>query len=425
MRRSAIYALAALAALLSIAVLAVVMLNVQGEDELPSHAAAFESSPAMVERGRYLALAGNCAGCHTPRGGVPYAGGVGIDTPFGAVYASNLTSSKTHGIGQWSAAEFWRAMHNGRSRDGRLLYPAFPYPSFTTVTRGDSDAIYAYLRTVPPAETPNKAHALRFPYDTQAALAVWRAVAFRPGGFEPAPTESAAWNRGAYLVGGLGHCIACHGARDSLGATVKSVGLSGGNTPVDAWLAPSLVSASADGQVHWSQGELAQFLKTGSSPRGAAMGPMADVVFNSTQHLADADVDAIATYLQRLPTAAVPAPAPRPASMRRDAATMARGAKVYDQQCAYCHGDQGQGKAGDFPPLAGNRGVTAAHPANLIQIVRLGGYPPTTQGNPRPAGMPPFGSQLDDSQIAAVLTYVRASWGNDAPAVTSGDTLRR
>ncbi len=300
--RRLLYAIVVVLALLVLAALAIVALNLRGEDKLPDAPAAFNATPAQVERGRYLALAGNCAGCHTTRGGAPYAGGLGIDTPFGTVYASNLTPDEGAGIGSWSAAHFWRAMHNGRSKDGRLLYPAFPYPSFTRVTREDSDAIYAYLRTVPPAPAPNAPHKLRFPYDTQAALAAWRALFFTPGTFVADPARPAEWNRGAYLVDGLGHCIACHGTRNVLGATEEKLGLAGG--PVENWYAPSLNSKREAGVADWDAQHVVALLKNGTSPRGSVMGPMADVVYRSTQYLSDADLQAMAVFLKQLPEGA-------------------------------------------------------------------------------------------------------------------------
>ncbi|MNK74323.1 Alcohol dehydrogenase cytochrome c subunit precursor [compost metagenome] len=422
----ALLGLVTLAAVLAGVVLA---LNLRGEDPLPEHAEAFEATPQLVERGRYLALAGNCAGCHTTRGGQPYAGGVPLETPFGTIYATNLTPDATHGIGGWSSAHFWRAMHNGRSKDGRLLYPAFPYPNFTQVTREDSDALYAYLRSVAPATTENKAHRLRFPYDTQAALAVWRALSFKPQPFVANANKPAEWNRGAYLVGGLGHCIACHGSRNSLGATETKLGLSGGLIAVENWYAPSLADPHEAGVADWPAADVVALLKSGTSPRGSVMGPMADVVFRSTQYLSDADLGAMAIYLKDLPEAvkkdapeATKAPA---APVRRDAGAMVRGAKIYDQRCAYCHGDQGQGAAGAYPPLAGNRAVTMARPTNLIQVVAHGGFLPATAGNPRPYGMPPFGHALDATEVAEVLTYIRGSWGNNAAPVTQLDTMRR
>ena len=430
--RRVLWSLGVLAALAALFAATVAWLNVRGEEALPAAPVAFEATPQRVERGRYLALAGNCATCHTTRGGAPYAGGVVIDTPFGAVVAGNLTPDKTHGIGAWSAAEFWRAMHHGRSKDGRLLYPAFPYPSFTRLTREDSDAIYAYLQqAVPASARPNDAHRLRFPYDTQAALAVWRAFSFRPATFVARADQPAEWNRGAYLVDGLGHCIACHGARNTLGATQEARGLSGGSLLVEGWYAPSLTSPREAGVADWSTPDIVALLQTGTSARGSVMGPMADVVYRSTQHLNDADLRAMARYLQQLPTdgdhgkAAAPGEATAGASGRRDESLMLRGQKIYDQRCAYCHGDQGQGQAGAFPPLAGNRAVLMDSPVNLIQIVRRGGFLPSTRGNPRPHGMPPFAQVLDDNDVSAVLSFVRGSWGNDAPVVTARDMLRR
>jgi mono/diheme cytochrome c family protein len=423
MLRRIVFLLAGLAVLLVLATLALVALNLRGEDPLPDEAAAFQAAPGAVERGRYLALASNCAGCHTVRGGAAYAGGLGIGTPFGTVYASNLTPDARHGIGGWSAAEFWRAMHNGRARDGRLLYPAFPYPSFTRITRADSDALYAYLRTVPPSATPATPHRLRFPYGTQAALAVWRALSFTPATFAADAGQSAEWNRGAYLVEGLGHCIACHGSRNMLGATEEKRGLSGGLIPVENWYAPSLTSSREAGVAGWETRHVVELLKDGTAPGGSVMGPMADVVYRSTQHLSEADLAAMAIYLQKLPDTTPPAPPAAP--VRRDAGTMERGARIYDQRCAYCHGDAGQGAPGAYPPLAGNRAVNMATATNLIQVVRHGGFLPSTAGNPRPYGMPPFGHVLDDNDVAAVLTYVRGSWGNDAPPVTPRETMLR
>ena len=420
--RRLFYILVFLLTLMVMATLAIVALNLRGEDKLPQTPAAFDPTPAQVERGRYLALAGNCEGCHTARGGAPYAGGVGIETPFGTIFASNLTPDPQAGIGGWSADHFWRALHNGRSKNGRLLYPAFPYPNFTRVTREDSDAIFAYLRSVPPSPTPNLAHHLRFPYDTQPALAVWRALSFTPGTFGPDPAKSAEWNRGAYLVDGLGHCIACHGARNVLGATQEKLGLSGGLIAVENWYAPSLTSKREAGVADWNPNEVAELLKNGRSSRGSVMGPMADVVFGSTQHLKDADLLAMATYLKELPnTAPLSASTTSP---KRDPRVMERGARIFDLRCAYCHGDQGQGAQNAYPPLAGNRAVLMDSAVNLIQIVRHGGFLPSTTGNPRPYGMPPFSPVLDDSDVAAVLTYVRGSWGNDAPPVTARDMMR-
>ena len=413
----------------------------------PDEALAMKSTPAQVERGRYLALAGNCASCHTARGGAPYAGGLGIETPFGAVYTSNLTPDRDFGLGSWNAAHFWRAMHHGVGKDGRALAPAFPYTNYTRVSREDSDAIFAWLRTLAPVAQPNRPHALRFPYDSQAALRVWRALFFRPGEFVAAPDRSAEWNRGAYLVGGLGHCSACHGPRNDLGATEETLGLSGGLIAVQNWYAPSLTSTREAGVADWPIDEVVQLLGTGRSAHASmsvsVMGPMAEVVFRSTQFLAPEDLRAMAVYLRELPQTGRDTGAAAVASARSKASdstsgslaslkspapadeAMLRGQTLYDQQCAYCHGDRGQGAPGAYPPLAGNRAVLMDQAANLVQIVRHGGFAPTTAGNPRPYGMPPFGHLLGDREIADVLSYIRGAWGNSASAVSEREAMRR
>ena len=390
-------------------------------DEAPIDIArAVADDTATIERGAYLARVGNCAACHTARGGAPYAGGRPIDTPFGTVYASNLTPDEATGIGRWSADHFWRAMHNGRSADGRLLYPAFPYPNYTRVTRGDADALYVYLRSLPPVAQPNRAHALRFPYDSQLALAGWRALFFRPGEFEPDATQSAEWNRGAYLVSGLGHCSACHSARNPLGASSSRLDLDGGLIPMQNWYAPSLVAAREAGVAHWRAEDVAALLRTGVAPGASVLGPMAEVVFRSTQYLNDADLLAITTYLRALPPSAPQKRdevEPSPVQVRQ-------GLAIYKDRCAQCHGDAGEGAPGAYPAIAGNRALTMDSPANVVRVVLSGGFTPATAGNPQPYGMPPFAQTLTDAEVAAVVTALRQSFGNMAPAVSALQVLR-
>ena len=401
-------------------------LNVRDE----AAAAAPPDSPPdknLIARGAYLARAGNCMACHTARGGEPYAGGLGIATPFGTVFTSNLTPDAATGLGNWSPADFWRALHNGRSKSGRLLYPAFPYTSYTRVTREDSDALFAYLRSLPAAAQPNQPHALRFPYQSQAALAVWRALYFSPGVYQPDAGQNAEWNRGAYLVSGLGHCSACHSARDALGGTRagKALDLAGGLIPMRNWYAPSLASPQEAGVADWDREDIVGLLKNGVAARASVSGPMADVVLRSTQYLTPQDLGAMAQYLKALPAAhpaTQPAAAPaRPAGAGFD---VAQAARLYEQHCAQCHGDKGQGVAGAYPPLAGNRAVTMASMENLVQIVFNGGFAPATAGNPRPFGMPPFVLVLSDSEAAALITYIRTAWGNQAGAITPLQVLR-
>jgi len=413
----------ALALLVALAAALVAWLNLRGEDALAGSADSFVATPEQVARGAYLARAGNCAACHTDRGGAAFAGGKGIATPFGTVYASNLTPDARTGIGTWSSAQFWRALHNGRSADGRLLYPAFPYPNFTEITRPDADALFAFLRSQLPVAQANRVHDLRFPYNLQASLAVWRALFFTPGVYEPQPGRPPQWNRGAYLVRALGHCAACHSPRNAFGATRESLELSGGLIPLQNWYAPSLASSAEAGVADWPDADVAALLKTGFTPRGAALGPMAEVVFRSTQYLDDADVAAMTVFLKSLPQ--VPAHAAAAPAIGQEA--RARGAALYKDRCASCHGIDGQGGSSPrgvvYVPLAGNRKVLLESPANLIHIVVNGGFPPTTVGNPRPYGMPPFGPSMKDDEIAALATYVRTAWGNAAPAVSALDVL--
>lgn len=410
-------------ALLAVAVLVAVVwrLNLLDEDPLPAVSTTFVPTAEQKARGAYLALAGNCAGCHTAPGGAAYAGGRAITTPFGLLYASNLTADAT-GLGGWSPAQFWRALHNGRSRDGRLLYPAFPYPHFTRITRQDSDALFAWLTTIAPASNPTPAHALRFPFDQPATLAVWRALFFRPGVYRPQAVRSAEWNRGAYLVAGLGHCGACHSPRNALGATMPGDPLTGGMIPSQNWYAPSLRSSEEAGLAGWSQADAASLLRTGIARGSSASveGPMAEVVFRSLQHMADADVGAMAFYLRSLPDEKGARP---PQAAAPSGAVLESGARLYVQNCASCHGQRGEGDRG-YPALADNRGVTMASPANVVQMILHGGFAPSTAGNPHPLGMPPFLQKLDDTEVAAVATYIRSAWGNRAATVDPVEAWR-
>lgn len=409
-------ALLVLAALAAGLLLLVWMFNFWGGQQIHETAPTTPPPRDQVARGAYLARAGNCMLCHTERGAAAYAGGRPMETPFGTVYSSNLTPDAETGIGRWSAAHFRRALHEGRSRDGDLLYPAFPYTHTTRVSGADADALFDYLRSLPPVHKPNLQHRLRWPYSTQAALAVWRALYFRPETFVEDPTRGREWNRGAYLVQGLGHCGACHTARNALGGLRDTMDLSGGLIPMQNWYAPSLTSSSEAGVIDWPIEDIVKLLATGTSPRGTVQGPMAEVVQHSTQFLEPGDIRAMAVYLKSLP----PTPADtNPLEVpRAGAAVLENGGKLYEQHCAACHGEKGEGVRGAYPPLAGNRAVTMPVTANLVQVVLHGGFPPATRGNPRPYGMPPFATTLSDADVAAVLTYMRSSWGNRAAPVS-------
>ncbi|MGN2244643.1 c-type cytochrome [Frateuria sp. GZRR33] len=380
--------------------------------------AARLQDPALIARGAYLATVGDCAACHTAQGGKPYAGGRALPTPFGEVPAPNLTPDDATGLGQWSFDAFWRALHEGVGRDGHALYPAFPYTSYTKVSREDAFALFAYLKTLPPVRNQTGAPSLRFPYDLRASLATWRTLYFRPGEFVPDPKQPAEWNRGAYLVQGLGHCNECHVARDNLGGLPSNETLTGGQIPAQNWYAPDLSTHAHGGLEGWSTDDIVTLLRTGQSRKGAAFGPMADVVMQSTQHMRQDDLRAIAVYLQSLP----PRPAPAQGGSRVDAtALLDRGADLYDRQCSSCHGKDGQGVAGVYPPLAGNSSVIEPTGINAIRIVLLGGFAPTTAAHPRPYSMPPFAQQLSDGDVAAVVTYIRHAWSNNAAPVMERD----
>jgi len=383
-------------------------------DRTDEAAAGGAATPATIARGAYLVRAGNCIACHTERGGVPFAGGRPIATPFGTVFSTNLTPHPDTGLGAWTRADFRRALREGRSRGGRLLTPAFPYPNYTIVARADADAMYDYLRSLPATEKQNRPHRLDWPYGTQAALVLWRALYFQPGPAREQPPAGER-ERGAYLVQGLGHCSACHGPRNALGASSNLMDLSGGLMPMQNWYAPSLTSRAEAGVAHWPLAEVERLLATGVSASGTVLGPMAEVVLHSTQHLAPADLRAMAVFLRALPQAATTqssGPGPRPP---RDVAE--RGAKLYEDHCAACHGERGEGVRGAYPALAGNRAVTLPVTANLVQVVLHGGFAPATTGNPRPFGMPPFATVLRDADVAAVLSHIRTSWGNLAAPV--------
>jgi mono/diheme cytochrome c family protein len=417
-----------LSLLLLLGVLVPVLQDLQ-RDEWPALSDAQRAEPPaphLVERGAYLALAGNCAACHTAPGGAAYAGGSAIATPFGRVFVGNLTPDPVHGIGRWSADAFWHAMHEGRSRDGRLLNPAFPFDSFTHITREDSDALYAFLRSLPPVAQPNPPQGLLFPFNQQAALAVWRALYFSPGSFQHQAERSAEWNRGAYLVRGLGHCAACHATRDALGGIREGRQYSGGIMAGQGWYAPSLHDRAQAGVGHWDLEHTVALLKTGATlnaepaQQAVAQGPMAEVVFFSTQHLSESDLRAMGIYLQELDAA----PTRQAVPERADATQLALGDKLYTQHCVDCHSAQGEGAPGAYPALAGNRAVTMPSPVNVLQTILSGGFAPATAAHPQPYGMPPYRTLLTNEEVAAVASFIRQSWGNQGGAVSALDVQR-
>jgi mono/diheme cytochrome c family protein len=385
----------------------------------PVFAQSAATDPAVVARGEYLARAGDCVACHTAPGGQLFAGAHPMPTPFGTLYSTNITPDKATGIGTWSADEFYATMHTGRSRDGGLIYPAMPFGAYTKVTRADSDAIFAYLQSVAPASFANKANELRFPYDNRSLILGWRTLFFKEGTYEPDATKSNEWNRGAYLVQGLGHCAMCHSAINALGGNSESKAFEGGLIPMQNWYAPSLTSNKEAGLGNWSIADISDYLRNGVSHRGAVYGPMADVVYNSLQYLNADDTRAMAIYLKSLGVGNSPGVPSPTVPIAESSLLMRLGKSVYDAQCASCHGGQGRGMTPQFPPLAGNQSIQMESAVNPIRMVLNGGYPPGTAGNPMPYGMPPFAQTLSDDEVAAVVTYIRLAWGNRGSAVSA------
>ena len=395
--------------------------EMHGSGDIKGEALAVAATPQQIARGEYLARIGNCAGCHTARGGEPYAGGKAIATPFGSIYASNLTPDKTTGIGTWSPSAFYRALHEGRSSDGRLLYPAFPYPNMTRISREDSDAIFAYLiNGVKPVAQANTPTTLSFPFNSQIALAAWRILYFKPDPYRADAAQSAQWNRGAYLVQGLAHCGACHSTRNALGAPVAGHAYDGAMMPLNDWYAPSLTATNEASVADWRLAEIAQWLRDGTSTKGSALGPMAEVIYQSTQFASNDDLLAMSAYLKSLPAIGPTHKAVASSGTSDDSA----GREIYREHCKSCHGEKGEGKPGAFPALAGNRTVTMNNATNLVRIILSGGFAPATTGNPRPHGMPPYYHVLSDTDVAHVGTYVRSAWGNNAPALTELDMVK-
>ncbi|MEO6279828.1 cytochrome c [Roseateles sp.] len=390
-----------------------------------SDATPASTAPVNLQRGAYLAAVGNCAGCHTARGGERLAGGRAIPTPFGTVFSANLTPDAT-GLAGWSADDFWRALHLGTSRDGRLLVPAHPITNTTLVTREDTDALHAWLQAQPPVAAPRREHELRGVYGSQLAIAAWRALYFKPGVYQPDPAQDTAWNRGAYLSQGLAHCSACHARRDALGGDRGAADFRGGLLAGLGWWAPSLHDPAEAGVQRWPAETLQRWLRDGHADSHTAQGPMAEVVLGSTAALDDADLAAMTTYLRALPEQTADRPeGALPSSRRREL-----GAGLYREHCAACHGANGEGRRDEagalaYPALAGSRLVTQASAANLIRLIERGGFAPATPGHPQPYGMPPFAGVLGAEDLAALASHLRQAFGHRAGEIDTVEVLRQ
>jgi mono/diheme cytochrome c family protein len=396
-----------------------------------------QAAPALqelVQSGAYLARAGDCSGCHTAPKGEPFAGGVPLNTPIGLIYSTNITPELETGIGRYSRDDFVKVMREGVAKDGHRLYPAMPYTSYARLTQEDVFALYAYFsHGVEPVHNPNRRTNLSWPLSIRSLMAVWNALYFEKGEYSVNPDKSVSWNRGAYLVQGLGHCGGCHTPRGVAGQEKADSEQKGrhylAGATLDNWHASPLTGDFETGLHAWSKNEIAEFLKTGRTARVAAIGVMSEVVGKSTQFLTDQDLMAIAEYLKSLPPSTNDGQdKPNTTLQANDtsAATRAlragdtgmRGALVYLDNCSACHLSDGSGANRTFPNLTENEAVSAKDPISLIHIVLAGSAMPSTHTAPTAFAMPDFGWRLSDEEVADVLSFVRGSWGNRAAAVS-------
>ena len=381
----------------------------------PIMASGNADKAALIKKGDYIARASDCAPCHMAIGGIPYAGGLILNTPFGRMSTPNITSDKETGIGNWTADQFYGVIHHGIGPGHQYIYPTMTFTSYTKMPRSDVDALYTYLESLPPVHAPRVGVSLSFPFNIRLSLLGWRMLYFRAATYVPDTSKSEQWNRGAYLVQGPGHCGECHSPRNLLGAVDQSASLSGGM--IDSFLAPNISSDPHWGIGKWSEDELVAFLKTGTTHKGVVFGPMVDVVHESMIYLTDADVHAIAFYLKNTPPR-VNKPSKSLAD-KQAAASIHNGRSVYVANCAQCHQESGMGIPKAIPNLAGNDAIRAYSPADAIMPVLAG-----LQGQGNYGAMPRFAGALGDQDIADLANYIRTAWNNDGLANTTPAIVR-
>jgi mono/diheme cytochrome c family protein len=388
----------------------------------PSHAAM------PVEKGEYVARLADCVACHSVPEGAPFAGGLEMGTPLGSIFATNITPDKDTGIGNYTLAQFDNAVRRGVAADGRRLYPAMPYPSYAKMSDEDVEALYDYfMNHVRPVRQWNRDSDIAWPMNMRWPLALWN-LAFTEGDtYQTAEGHDEAWNRGAYLVQGPGHCGSCHTPR-GLAMQERALTEQGNaylaGALIDGWYAPSLRNDHDIGLGRWSEEEIVAFLKTGRNRHGVVFGSMMEAFNNSTQFMTDADLGAIAHYLKSLPGRA-PAGATQWAYDAGTAKMLAAGtgnapagAQLYVSRCGYCHGQDGKGRGDLLPGLAGATSLLAPDPSSAINIVLNGAGRVVAGGVADAYRMPSLRAHLDDRQVAEILTFARSAWGNKATAVT-------
>nr|WP_080290430.1 c-type cytochrome [Pseudomonas syringae] len=393
-------------------------------------AAAAEVDPALLAKGAYLARAGDCVACHTSKDGKEFAGGLPMETPIGMIYSSNITPDMDTGIGHYSFEDFDKAVRQGVAKEGYTLYPAMPYPSYARIQEQDMRALYAYfMHDVPAVKQQSRAVDIPWPLSMRWPLSVWRKMfAPDPVAFTPLAGQDKSLARGAYLVEGLGHCGSCHTPRafslqEKALSEVDGKQFLAGGAPLEGWNAKSLRGDHRDGLGSWSEAELVQYFKTGRTDRAAAFGSMSEVIVQSLQYLSDSDLTAIAHYLKSLP-AVDPADKPlhddgRTAAALHDLEVDTLGARIYADSCMACHRSDGKGYAQTFPGLASNPVLNGEDPSSLIRIVLGGATLPGTLTAPTAYTMPAFGWRLSAEETAAVVSFIRGSWGNVGGAVTA------
>ncbi|QSX34822.1 cytochrome c [Shewanella avicenniae] len=396
---------------------------------LVAAATAQAADQTLIAKGEYLSRAGDCIACHTVKGGEPFAGGLPIESPFGTIYSTNITPSKTAGIGNYTLEQFDDAVRHGERADGGNLYPAMPYPDYSVLSDDDVKAMYAYfMEGVKPVDKKAPETDLSFPFNQRWGIGMWDLVFGHDAAFEP-HSQNPFVNRGAYLVQGLGHCGSCHSPR---GVAFQEKGydetdanfLSGGK--IGIWEAPSLRGGSGAGPlVSWDKAEIVDYLANGRNDRTAVGGEMTSVIEHSLSYLTQADLEAIADYLKSLPGAgkevllSAEATEKTAAQLNSAKVPVDSGARVYLDNCGACHFTRGQGASRVFPQLDGNALVNAEDPSGLIHVILAGARLPSTKGAPEELAMPAFGWRLNDEDVAKLATFVRQAWNNHAAAVTA------
>lgn len=379
--------------------------------------AAGANSDSAVERGRYIAVAGDCVACHSiPGSGKPFAGGYRLITPFGDLLSSNITQDKETGIGSWTPQQFSDALRKGKGKEGENLYPAMPYTSYAKMTDKDISDLYAYMKTIKPVSNAVDTNQMPFPFNIRLFMSGWNLLFFDDKPLTPVAGQSAQWQRGQYLVEALEHCAACHTPKNFLGGDSSSKAYQGAE--LQGWFAPDITNNEHTGIGRWSEDALVEYLRKGSNSVAVASGPMAEAVTNSTQHLSDEDLRAMAVYLKQRDGKPQGASA-KPQAVAMTDPRMQSGQKLFAANCEACHNSDGEGVINMVAGFAGSASIAAPQVDSLLNSVLVGSRGAITEQTPTGAGMPAFAWKLSDQQVANVLTYIRNQWGNAAEPVTA------